>query len=165
MRSPAGHPPLTLVLDTNVIIDWLVFDDPRLTPLTQAVHKRHVRALTHEPAIEELRRVLNYPAFKLGVERQSAILAQYLAHSDRATLPAGFSLEQQGTPTGFPRCRDADDQHFLALAFHSRTDALVSRDKAVLKLKRQASKFGVNILTVPDLTALLTAQQATRESA
>jgi predicted nucleic acid-binding protein len=57
-------------------------------------------------------------------------------------------------PPGFPRCRDPDDDHFLALAHHAAADALVSKDRAVLKLRRRARKFGVRILDVRQLNEL-----------
>ncbi len=40
---------------------------------------------------------------------------------------------------------------FLALAWHSKADAVVSHDKAVLKLARKARKFGFEVLTVPQM--------------
>ena len=58
-------------------------------------------------------------------------------------------------PGGFPRCRDRDDEPFLALAFHTKADVLASRDNAVFGLKSRAAKFGVTILNVPQLIALL----------
>ena len=78
----------------------------------------------------------------------------YQARAIVAALPDGFSLQNLMLPRGFPRCRDRDDQHFLALAHHSKADALVSKDKDLLKLKRRAAKFGVRILSLPDLAAV-----------
>ncbi len=147
-------PLLSVVLDTNVVIDWLVFDHPFMEPLRRAIGSGHVRVLTHGPAIDELRRVLAYPLLELPVTRQSSLMSSYRAQTVPATLPPQFSLEALQTPAGFPRCRDADDQHFLALAFHTQAHALASRDKAVLKLTRRLRKFGVTILTVPELIAL-----------
>ena len=59
-------------------------------------------------------------------------------------------------PGGFPRCRDRDDEPFLALAFHTKADVLASRDNAVFGLKSRAAKFDVTILNVQQLIALLT---------
>ncbi|MBL8513009.1 MAG: PIN domain-containing protein, partial [Betaproteobacteria bacterium] len=39
--------PVRLVLDTNVVIDWLVFDDPFMSPLREGVPAGRVQVLTH----------------------------------------------------------------------------------------------------------------------
>jgi predicted nucleic acid-binding protein len=126
-----------------------------MDPLRDGVRAGQVSVLSYEPALEELRRVLGYPMLKLSTERQTQIVAQYQAQVDMVLMPAGFSMESQLTPSGFPRCRDPDDQHFLALAFHTHADALVSRDKALLKLRHRARKFAVTVLDVPEMIALL----------
>ena len=58
-------------------------------------------------------------------------------------------------PGSFPRCRDRDDEHFLALTYHAKADALVSRDNAVYGLKARAAKFGVTIMNVPQMIEML----------
>jgi predicted nucleic acid-binding protein len=155
MTLSSSAPPLSLVLDTNVVIDWLVFDDPFMSPLRDGVACRNVCVFTHAPAIVELQRVMGYPALKLAPDRQASIIGKYLAQTSVPPLPPGFSCAQLLTPAGFPQCRDPDDQHFLALAFHTQSTALVSRDKAVLKLRRRARQFGVHIHTVAEMITLL----------
>jgi putative PIN family toxin of toxin-antitoxin system len=147
--------PLRLVLDTNVVIDWLVFEDPRAALLGSAVAEHRAQVLSYDIAVDELRRVLTYPLLKLSPTRQSDVLTRYVDSSTTATLPQGFALDQLLTPAGFPRCRDPDDQHFAAAAFHTRAHALVSQDKAVLKMRRRAARFGVAILNVAELAPLL----------
>ena len=66
---------LRLVLDTNVVIDWLVFDDPFMNPLRHGVRDGRVVVLTHPPAISELERVLAYPQLKLNAVLQKQIFA------------------------------------------------------------------------------------------
>jgi putative PIN family toxin of toxin-antitoxin system len=147
--------PIRLVLDTNVVIDWLVFDDPFMSPLRNGVRDGSVVVLTHPPAIAELERVLAYPQLKLDSSRQQEIFARYLAQSSIAKMPEGFSIKQLMLPGGFPRCRDRDDEPFLALAYHARADVLASRDNAVFGLKSRAAKFDVTILNVQQLIAML----------
>jgi putative PIN family toxin of toxin-antitoxin system len=134
-----------LVLDTNVVIDWLVFDDAFLASFREQVQSRSIEVITHAPALEELRRVLAYPQLKLTPGRQAAVLESY------AALACAFEGSQAELPTGFPRCRDPDDDPFLQLAWHARADALVSRDKNVLKLARRARRFGFQIYDVAGL--------------
>ena len=147
--------PIKLVLDTNVVIDWLVFDDPYMNPLRQGVNDARIQVLTHPPAIEELERVLAYPQLKLAETRQVEIFARYLSQTVNAPMPEGFAPKHLMMPGGFPRCRDRDDEPFLALAYHTRADALVSRDNAVFGLKSRAEKFGLTILNVQQLIAML----------
>lgn len=152
--------PITLVLDTNVVIDWLVFDDPFMNPLRHGVREARVLVHTHAYALNELVRVLAYPQLKLAPARQQEIFARYQAATVICDLPAGFSPTQLMMPGGFPRCRDRDDEPFLALAYHARSAALASRDNAVLGLKTRAQKFGVTILNVPQLIAMLSEKLA-----
>ncbi len=149
--------PIRVVLDTNVVIDWLVFDDPFMNPLRHGVRDGRVIVLTHEPAIAELQRVLGYRQLKLDDARRAEVFSNYCAQSTPFAMPAGFSLKSLMLPGGFPRCRDRDDEHFLALAHHARADALASRDNAVYGLKVRAAKFGMNILNVPQLMEFLAA--------
>ncbi|MEO8384476.1 MAG: putative toxin-antitoxin system toxin component, PIN family [Betaproteobacteria bacterium] len=150
--------PFRLVLDTNVVIDWLVFDDPFMNPLRHGIRDARIQVLTHPPAVEELRRVLDYRQLKIEPSRQQEIFARYEALTTLANMPAGFSTKQLMMPGGFPRCRDRDDEPFLALAFHAKADALASRDNAVYGLKSRAAKFGVTILNVQQLIATLAEQ-------
>ena len=150
--------PIRLVLDTNVVIDWLVFDDPFMNPLRHGVRDARIQVLTHPPAVEELRRVLAYPQLKLDLTRQQEIFTRYQAQTTIADMPGGFSTRQLMLPGGFPRCRDRDDEPFLALAYHTKANVLASRDNAVLGLKSRAAKFGVTILNVQQLIATITEQ-------
>ena len=152
--SETGDPVIALkwVLDTNVVLDWLLFDDALLNPLRVAVGEGRLTIVTHPFAIGELRRVLGYPDLGLDATRQKAVLQSYEAQTSCVDLP---QIEYANLPKGFPRCRDPDDDLFLALAYHSRADALVSRDKAVLALRRRAEKFGFNILNAGQLIATL----------
>ncbi|MEQ1519193.1 MAG: putative toxin-antitoxin system toxin component, PIN family [Usitatibacteraceae bacterium] len=143
--------PIRLVLDTNVVIDWLVFDDPYMNPLRHGVRDARVEVLTHPPAIDELNRVLAYPQLKLSIERQQEVFARYTSASTVVKMPDGFSTKRLMLPGGFPRCRDRDDEPFLALAYHAKADALASRDNAV---------FGLTILNVQQLIVMLSTQMA-----
>ena len=153
--------PVRLVLDTNVVIDWLVFDHPFMTPLRRGVQNGNVVVLTHPPALDELKRVLAYRQLKLPEARQTEVFSRYKMCTLAANLPADFSLKNLMMPGGFPRCRDRDDEHFVALAYHAKADALVSRDNAVYGMKARAAKFGVNILNVQQAIEWLASTEET----
>jgi putative PIN family toxin of toxin-antitoxin system len=144
-----------LVLDTNVVIDWLVFDDEFLASFREQVRSRKVQVITHTPAVDELRRVLGYPILKLNPERQAAVLEQYTALASMFDGECAAGAAPAALPPGFPRCRDSDDDPFLELAWRAGADALVSRDKAVLKLARKARKFGFQVYDVPKMVEVL----------
>jgi len=146
---------MKLVLDTNIVLDWLVFEDERMSGLQRAWDEGGVELITHMPALDELRRVLTYPQFKLSQSEQRAALARYESHVRVMRLPDGVTMNSLGMPAGFPRCKDCDDDHFLALAFHHHADAVVSKDRAVLKLAKRARKFGVTVLDPQQLVTQL----------
>ncbi|MEI6736952.1 MAG: putative toxin-antitoxin system toxin component, PIN family [Pseudomonadota bacterium] len=151
--------PLRWVLDTNVVIDWLMFNDPYMNPLRERVIDGRVLVLTHQPAQDEFKRVLAYKQLKLTPERQQEIFARYCQYTSVVSLPSGASLQNLMMPAGFPRCRDRDDEHFIALAFHQKADALISRDNAVFGLKSRAEKFGLTILNVQQAIGLLGSEE------
>lgn len=144
--------PSRLVLDTNIVLDCLVFRDSATRDLTAAIEARRVQALVHRHALDELERVLAYPQCRLAVTEQRQVLDRYLTAATLAPMPDGFSRDTLLLPPGFPRCRDRDDEPFLALAYHAGADGLVTKDRAVLKLRRKARRFGVAILAPTDLS-------------
>ena len=148
--------PLRWIVDTNVVIDWLMFNDPYMNPMRERVADGRLIVLTHRPALDELKRVLAYRQLKLSVDRQHEIFDQYRQLTTVVTLPNGASLKNLMMPGGFPRCRDRDDEHFIALAYHQKIDALVSRDNAVFGLKVRAKAFGLTILNVQQAINSLT---------
>jgi putative PIN family toxin of toxin-antitoxin system len=148
------------VLDTNVVIDWLMFNDPYMNPLRDGVASKSMIVLTHQPAILELKRVLAYKQLKLTPARQDEIFSRYLALTQEVSLPLGASLKNLMMPGQFPRCRDRDDEHFIALAFHQQADALVSRDNAVFGLKSRVAKFGLTIFNVQQAILCLSTKDA-----
>lgn len=137
--------PRRVVLDTNVVLDWLVFDDPRCDRLQAELSRGRAAVATHKLAVEELRRVLAYTKLALSVACQATVLARYLEFAQEVDTPSGFSATELLLPPRFPRCRDRDDQFLLALAYHGRADFLLTRDKRLLELARRARAFGVNI--------------------
>ncbi|HKU70835.1 MAG TPA: putative toxin-antitoxin system toxin component, PIN family [Burkholderiales bacterium] len=124
---------LRLVLDTNVWLDWLVFDDPSIAPLKKAVAEKRAEVIVDEAAVEELTRVLAYSfgARTLSAQAQAAAIAECLRiarKDERGTM-------KDDLPS-LPRCSDPDDQKFLELALACGAICLVTRDDALLQLAR-----------------------------
>jgi putative PIN family toxin of toxin-antitoxin system len=120
-----------LVIDTNVVLDLLHFDDAIARPLRLALEAGRVRCVASAATLDELQRVLAYPEFGLDAARQAALLTRYRALSETAKTVEGCA--------GLPRCSDPDDQKFIELAAAVRAQGLVSKDRAVLKLRRRCA--------------------------
>lgn len=140
-----------IVLDTNIVLDWLVFEDGGMPELMAAINAREVVIASNQACIDELIRVLAYPVFKLNQAAQNAALEKYLSYVQ--ITPERASMLGQ-----VPRCRDKDDQKFLELAAHARAVALISKDNAVLGLKRSMKeRFGCEVLRAAGTAAWLKA--------
>jgi putative PIN family toxin of toxin-antitoxin system len=142
------------VLDTNVVLDWLVFDDAATDELRDSIETHRATVLTHELAIAELQRVLSYPALNLSVGKQANVLAKYVAHTVQIEMPLGFSRDNLLLPASFPRCRDRDDQFLFALALHGKADVLITRDRQVLLMARRVTSFGIRIVDLQNYSAV-----------
>ena len=118
-----------VVLDTNVVLDMLHFDDPIARPLRHALESGRLRGAATLASFDEWQRVLAYPAFALDAGRQAERIARYRAACTFFEAPA---------LAGVPRCADADDQKFLDLAAALGVP-LVSKDRAVLALRRRCA--------------------------
>jgi len=129
---------LRLVLDTNVWLDWLVFDDPATAPIKAAVAAGTAAVFIDAACGQELERVLAYPRRRktLDAAAQSACLAECL----RVARAADVGAPAQATIALLPLCSDTDDQKFLELARDCGADVLVTRDHALLELARSRDR-------------------------
>ena len=152
MTGNASKP--IVVLDTNIVLDWLVFEDGGMPELMAAINTRGVVIASNQACIDELIRVLAYPTFKLDQAAQTTALEKYLSYAQ--ITPERASMLGQ-----VPRCRDKDDQKFLELAAHARAAALISKDNAVLGLKRSMKeRFGCEVLGAAKTAAWVQAVMA-----
>lgn len=118
-----------LVLDTNTVLALWMFRDPGLAGLATYVAGGHCILLTRPDALEELSRVLAYRQFAVPPETQAALLTDYRSITQLTAEPA-----PDAPP--LPVCRDRDDQKFLEIARDGKATALLTRDKALLRLAR-----------------------------
>ena len=131
----------SVVLDTNVVLDWLVFRSPRCKPLADAIETGHLRWLVTEPIRGELAHVLGRGVVDAWAPDADSLWESWHRLSETVLPPAitGEALRL--------RCTDPDDQKFIDLALASRSRWLISRDRAVLKLARRAERLGVRVAT------------------
>jgi uncharacterized protein len=141
--EPAPPIPL-LVLDTNVVLDWVAFGDPRVQSIVDAIERGVLRVATSGACLQELRRALGYPQVKLDVAAQALAFARYRAHARE------FYVPEPAEAVALPVCGDPDDQKFLELAWHARASHLLTRDKALLKLARRAAESCRFAVLAPD---------------
>lgn len=144
--------PSLLVLDTNVVLDWLHFRDPRVARIAAAIVSGAAMPVTAPACLEELRRVLEYPRFGLEPDAQAELFNRYRTQVLLVDLSEDWSPE-------LPKCRDGDDQKFLELAWQARAHCLVTKDKALLKLSRRVAKLGRFVVCLPEAVELDTDKQ------
>ena len=126
--SPPLPSPLPLVLDTNVVLDLLVFDDPFVRPLAEALASGEITPWANVHTLKELELVLAYPTFALDEAARRSLLERY------QRLVRVLPDTPEAPLHTLPRCRDRDDQKFLELAARSGAAWLVSKDKRVLSM-------------------------------
>lgn len=115
-----------VVLDTNVVLSALIFPRGRLGVLRGVWQSGGCQTIASSPTVRELVRALSYPKFRLSVDEQQELLADYLPFCKAVRMPAR-------TPK-LPVCRDPADRPFLELAIVGKADYLVSGDQDLLSL-------------------------------
>ena len=125
-----------LVLDTNVVLDLVVFGDPRVQRIAQAIASGAAMPVATRDCLEELRRVLGYPRLKLDAAGRREAFERFRSQATLLEVPVALERE------GLPLCSDADDQKFLDLAWHAKAHSLVTRDKALLGMARAIARRG-----------------------
>jgi uncharacterized protein len=141
---------LRIVLDTNVVLDLFHWANTDAVPIMAALEAGLIECVVDERTLDELRRVLTYPQLKLTPEM---IAERYARYSRLVNVVAA------GEAPPLPRCKDRDDQKFLELAARCEANLLVSKDKALLKL-RGRTKLGFRILQPKELAPLLPSPSA-----
>ena len=145
MPNPTSNPPdgsaVRVVLDTNVVLDLLVFGDVRAQPLREALQAGRLLAITSDATLFELEDVLGR-AFVAPWGIPGELVLASLRGWGETVAGAGVSPAPPA-----PRCRDADDQKFIDLAVATGARWLISHDRALLALAKRARLRGLEILT------------------
>jgi uncharacterized protein len=131
--------PPGLVLDTNTVLDWLVFDDPGMALVAAAIQNGSMSWLACPRMREELARTLSYVDLAKWRPDVEKVLTTFDRHAHMFAAPPL-------SPAAL-RCSDPDDQVFMDLALETKADWLLTHDRALLKLARQAWGQGVRVLT------------------
>ena len=141
----------TVVLDTNIVLDVFLFQDPRTEALRRQLFSKQVVWVATAHMRNELERVLTYAHIATKLTFYQLQAQDILCQFDR------WASIHAATVTKAPyACKDTDDQVFIdlacALAGRSlQTDfkatlarvTLLSKDKAVLSMRKRLLQLSV----------------------
>ena len=119
-----------VVIDTNILLDAFIFNDPAAQPLKQALASGQLRWLATQPMRDELQRVLGYKQIIPRLVFYQLSPADVMAQFDQHAQLVPVALKAPVT------CRDADDQKFIDLAVAHKA-MLLSKDNAVLCMSKR----------------------------
>ena len=128
--------PARRVLDTNIVLDLWVFDEPKAEALRDSVETGRTHWLATAAMREELARVLAYPQIVKRLTHREIPADTVLGHFDR------WAQLHPDAPKAEYVCKDPDDQKFIDLAV-THTAALHSKDAQVLCMKNRLARCGV----------------------
>lgn len=142
--NASAHSPYSaraLVIDTQSILDWQLFGNPLCAGWQAALQPALWTWLATTAMRDELAHVLGRLSARGLALSWPGTATSVLAHFDQHVQLRAVPV----LPLGTPRCTDRDDQKFIDLAIATGA-LLLSRDKAVLKLRKRAALLGAEIL-------------------
>ena len=119
-----------VVLDTNAVLDMLLFRDPSGAALYTAITAGTVCWQATPSMRGELQHLLTRADFRAWGVTAEQLWQGWDRHC--AQVEPGLAAVRHGL-----RCTDADDQKFIDFAVDCGARWLVTRDRAVLKLARR----------------------------
>ena len=142
--EPGSAATRALVLDTNIVLDLLVFADAAVQPLKPLLASGALRWIAAPAMRVELQRVLGYPQIAPRLAYYGLNPAQVLQAFDAQTHT------EAPAPRASAVCKDPDDQQFIDLAVQYRA-ILLSKDQAVLRLRKRLLALGADVASVWDV--------------
>ena len=134
----SSFPVQTIVLDTNIVLDAFLFNDPAAEPVRQALAKQKLDWLATQPMRDELVRVLAYPKIAARLAFSKLTLNDVLTKFDQHAHLVDIAPKASAT------CSDSDDQKFIDLAVQHRA-LLLSKDRDVLSMKKRLAGQGITV--------------------
>ena len=136
-----------VVLDTNILLDLWLYQDPATPALLAAMQQRQINWVATAPMREEFLRVLTYPHITERRLKQQTEVDWMLAQFDT------YASMQSIAPRAPYVCKDPDDQKFIDLAVEYKA-WLISKDKQVLRLTNRLARLCVRVKTSFETTQL-----------
>lgn len=148
--------PRLAVLDSNCWLDLLVFEDASVNRMRSTLEEGSMIALVCEATRQELIRVLDKPGISARCNA-----AEVISHFERLSRFRPLPSSKRHLIT----CADPDDQVFLDLAIEEGADFLFSKDRQLLRLKKQCkAQFQLLIISQsclePDWARLIDCRDA-----
>ena len=134
------------VIDTNIVLDLWLFEDPATVPLRAALQSGRISHLATRSMRDELERVLTYPHIVKRMAKSNIQAQDILNRFDQHHELAEPAVKAPCT------CKDPDDQKFIDLAV-AHAVPLLSKDAAILCMKKRLHQSGV-VLNPTDIPAL-----------
>jgi len=134
------------VINTNIVLDLWLFEDPATIPLRAALQSGAISHLATASMRDELERVLTYPHLVKRMAKSSIQAQNILNRFDEYLLAAEPAVKAACT------CKDPDDQKFIDLAV-AHAVPLLSKDNAILCMKKRLFQSGV-VLNPSEIPAL-----------
>ena len=129
----------TLILDTNIVLDLLVFQDPRANWIRDGIARGQFELIYSSEMLLELTDVIARPQFAQSTYDQSTVLSSWTQ----------MAIHKPTPPRCPYRCDDPDDQAFIDLAYRYRPSQLLSKDRKVLQMQRTLGEHGVWVQSYP----------------
>ncbi|MFM9880332.1 MAG: putative toxin-antitoxin system toxin component, PIN family [Burkholderiaceae bacterium] len=129
------------MIDTNIVLDLLVFQDPAAQPLRLALAQGALQWLATAAMRDELERVLAYRHIAPRLTFHCLTAQQVMGAFD------AFVCVQPAAVKAPVTCKDPDDQKFIDLAW-GQSCVLLSKDKAVRCMARLLAAAGVVVQAV-----------------
>ncbi len=128
-----------VVLDTNAVLDWLVFRDPGMRVWSQAIEQGRLHWVACEAMRHELQQTLGRAQLARWEPDAARVLADFDSHAKVCRAPS--STQAPGLI-----CTDPDDQVFVDVSLSEGARWLVTHDRALLRLARAARRSGLEVL-------------------
>ena len=129
----------SVVIDTNIVLDLLVFSDETVASLRLLLASGALHWIAAPAMRVELARVLGFPQIAPRLAHYGLNAQQVLQAFDAK------SCAVPPAPRASAVCKDPDDQQFIDLAVQHKA-LLLSKDRAVLNLHKRLLVLGVHAM-------------------
>ncbi len=136
MTSSEAQASQPWVIDTNIVLDLWLFEDPATVALRTALQSGRISHLATRSMRDELERVLTYPHILKRMAKSNIQAQDILNRFDEHHVAAEPAVKAPCT------CKDPDDQKFIDLAV-AHAVPLLSKDAAILCMKKRLFQAGV----------------------
>ena len=128
---------IPVILDTNILLDLIIFKDISVEKLQVLFEKNKIYFLFSIETVNEFKRVINYEKFKFSEIQKNKFIKElnYLIGNTDV-----FDLNISELPV---IVRDPDDHKFIELAYQTKTKYLLTKDNDLLKIKKKLIDYGI----------------------